>query len=754
MKIQTSSLRRAAGIALGALGLLLLGAAPLTAAPADSLRLIPRPASITWGAGHAQLPTTLTVSPLLPQVIQTQLSQQAGIKVKATTKAPLLSVRLDRRLAGREAYRLSVGPRGMQLLAKDSSALLQGGQTLLQLVGQYGRRLPQLSITDSARFAWRGIMLDVSRHFMSADFIIQLLDEMARYKMNRFHWHLVDGGGWRFPSEKYPLLTKKAAWRTIADWDSWWQHDRRFVDEGTPGAYGGAYTKDDIRRVVAHATRLGITVVPEIELPGHSNELPAAYPELTCKGKWTFDATDVCIGRESTFRFFEDILGEVLELFPSYYIHIGGDEAAMNHWGSCPDCRARMKQEGLKDEHELQSYMIRRIERYLNGKGRQLIGWDEILMGGLAPNAAVMSWRGEEGGITAAKAGHKVVMTPGNYVYLDFYQRESKGEPRAIGGFTPLEKTYSYNPTPAVLSPAEQQYILGVQGNLWTEYVQDEQHAAYMLFPRLLAIAEIGWTPQTERSYPDFLRRVAGQLPALKARGINSYPLKRIAVYSEIDTARREVALRLSSEQPSAEIRYTTDGTMPTASSRLYTGERITSRDSILLVARLFRDGQALDFPEVSYRTDYHLGIGRPIYYNEGCQWNPKYPAGGARALVDGLRGTPTYLDGLWQGFTMPLDVTVDLGETKALRHVFAKFMQEKMQWVYMPHHVELLLSDDGTNWRSLGQRVTTTDEGDFLPSFETFSFPIAERARYVRVKAANQRSAGHFIFLDELVIQ
>nr|WP_314594533.1 family 20 glycosylhydrolase [uncultured Porphyromonas sp.] len=753
MKIQTSSLRRAAGIALASLGLL-LGAAPLTAAPADSLRLIPRPASISWGKGHAQLPETLTVSPLLPQVIQTQLSQQAGLKVKATTKAPLLSVRLDRRLLGREAYRLSVGPRGMQLLAKDSSGLLQGGQTLLQLVGQYGRRLPQLSISDSARFAWRGIMLDVSRHFMSADFIIQLLDEMARYKMNRFHWHLVDGGGWRFPSDKYPLLTKKAAWRTLADWDSWWQHDRRFVDEGTPGAYGGAYTKDDIRRVVAHATRLGITVVPEIELPGHSNELPAAYPELTCKGKWTFDATDVCIGRESTFRFFEDILGEVLELFPSYYIHIGGDEAAMNHWGSCPDCRARMQQEGLKDEHELQSYMIRRIERYLNGKGRQLIGWDEILMGGLAPNAAVMSWRGEEGGITAAKAGHKVVMTPGNYVYLDFYQRESKGEPRAIGGFTPLEKTYSYNPTPAVLSPAQQQYILGVQGNLWTEYVEDEQHAAYMLFPRLLAIAEIGWTPQTERSYPDFLRRVAAQLPGLKARGINSYPLKRIAVYSEIDTARREVALRLSSEQPSAEIRYTTDGTMPTASSRLYTGERISSRDSILLVARLFRDGQALDFPEVSYRTDYHLGIGRPIYYNEGCQWNPKYPAGGARALVDGLRGTPTYLDGLWQGFTMPLDVTVDLGETKALRHIFAKFMQEKMQWVYMPHHVELLLSDDGTNWRSLGQRVTTTDDGDFLPSFETFSFPIAERARYVRVKAANQRSAGHFIFLDELVIQ
>lgn len=748
MKIQTSALRRALATSLAALGLCLSAAA---APSSDSLTLIPRPASLSWGQGQLRLPRTLSVSPLLPQAIGEQLTKQAGFQLKRS-KSPLLSVRLDSTLRGREAYRLTVGNRGISLVGKDSTALLQGGQTLLQLLGQYGRQLPQLSIADSARFEWRGVMLDVSRHFMSADFIIQLLDELARYKMNRFHWHLVDGGGWRFPSEKYPLLTKKAAWRTISDWDSWWQRDRRFVDEGTPGAYGGAYTKEDIRRVVAHATKLGITVIPEIELPGHSNELPVAYPWLSCKGEWTYHGTDVCIGKESTFRFFEDILGEVMELFPSTYIHIGGDEAEMNYWGSCPDCRYRMQQEGLRDEHGLQSYMIHRIERFLNSKGRQLIGWDEILMGGLAPNAAVMSWRGEEGGIKAAKAGHKVVMTPGNYVYLDFYQRESKGEPRAIGGFTPLEKTYSYNPSPAALSPEQQQYILGVQGNLWTEYVLDERHAGYMLFPRVLALAEIGWTPQSERSYPDFLRRVNSQLPSLHKRGINAYPLKRIAVYSEIDTVKREVALRLSSERTDAEIRYTTDGTMPTAQSKRYEGERIASSDSILLVARLFQGGKALDYPEVSYRTDYHLGIGKPISYN--CKWNPKYPAGGARALVDGLRGTPTYLDGLWQGFTEPLDVTVDLGETKALRHVFAKFMQEKMQWVYMPHDVELLLSEDGTNWRSLGKRVTTTDDGDFMPSFETFSFPIAERARYVRLKAANARSAGHFIFLDELVIQ
>lgn len=723
------------------------------AAPTDSLRLIPRPASVVRTEGSYTLPKTLVVRRNAPESLRRGLAQLTGRRVTVSPQGSRrLRTLIDPRIAGREGYRLEIGSGGITLSGRDQTGLQQGVQTLLQLVEQYGDRLPQLTITDSARFAYRGVMLDVSRYFMRSDMILRLLDEMARYKLNRFHWHLVDGGGWRFPSTKYPLLTKKAAYRMTNDWDSFWQKDRKFVDEGTPGAYGGYYTRAEIRQVVEHATRLGITVIPEIEMPGHSNELFAAYPELSCKGRWDFESSDMCIGKEQTFRFVEDILSEVMELFPSRYIHIGGDEAAMNHWGSCPDCRRRMEQEGLKDEHELQSYMIRRVEKYLNSKGRKLIGWDEILMGGLAPDATVMSWRGEEGGIAAAQAGHDVIMTPGSHVYLDFYQRESDGEPRANGGFTTLEKVYSYNPTPAVLKESEQKHILGAQANLWTEYVLDERHAEYMLFPRILALAELTWSPQSVRSYPDFLTRVNHHLPRLQQRGINAYPLRRIAVDMQVDSLKQQIILSLSAERPDAEIHYTIDGTEPTSASPRYEGRPIICTDSVLLVAKLFQEGKPLDLPSVHYRADYHKGIGKQITYNE-YRWNDKYPAGGERALLDGVRGTPTYLDGKWQGFTKPLDVTIDLGAVTELHHIFARFMQERIQWVYMPGEVEILLSEDGVNYRSVGKRTTQTSEEEYKPVFETFSFPMKERARYVRLRAANDRAAGHFIFTDEIVI-
>ena len=719
----------------------------------DSLQLIPRPVSVQRGTGVYCLPSPLRLGvdtpPLLTEGL-TRLSIKAAPSMRRSRGSIACSI--DPKLRGREAYRLSIGEHGVSLIGGSKEGLRQGTQTLLQLLEQYGAKLPYMTITDSARFAYRGVMLDVSRHFMPSEMILRLLDEMARYKLNRFHWHLVDGGGWRFPSEKYPLLTKKAAYRMEKDWDAFWQKDRKFVDEQTPGAYGGYYTKDEIRRVISHATKLGITVIPEIELPGHSNELFFAYPELSCKGKWTFDASDVCIGKESTFRFFEDILDEVIQLFPSKYIHIGGDEAAMNHWGSCTDCQRRMKEEGLKDNHELQSYMIKRIERYLLSKGRKLLGWDEILMGGLAPEATVMSWRGEEGGITAARAGHDVIMTPGSHVYLDFYQRESEGEPRANGGFTTLEKVYSYNPEPTALTPEEHKHILGAQANLWTEYVLDARHAEYMLFPRLLALSEVVWSPQATRSYSDFLARVNYHVPRLQERGINVYPLRRIAVDMQLDSTRREVSIHLSSERQPSEIRYTTDGTEPTATSQLYLGKPIVSADSILLVARLFDGAKPLDLPSVRYRTDYHKAIGKKVTYN-GHTWNEKYPAGGTQALTDGLRGTPTYLDGKWQGFTTPLDMTIDLGAVTELKHVFARFMQERMQWVYMPGDVEVLLSEDGETFRSVGKQVTRTSEEEYKPVFETFSFPMKERARYIRLKATNARSAGHFIFTDEIVV-
>lgn len=727
------------------------GLQSLSAAQIDSIQLIPRPASVTYQSGTLRLPTSLRLAPSTPDYVRHTLTS-GGYKVSSSReRSATLRVSIDSTLQGIEAYRLDITPRGIQLKGKNEEALRQGTQSLLQLLTQYGRTLPSLAVADSARLPYRGVMLDVSRHFMSADMIIRLLDEMARYKLNRFHWHLVDGGGWRFPSEKYPLLTKKAAFRTESDWDKWWQKDRRFVDEGTPGAYGGYYTKADIQRVVKHAADLGITIIPEIEMPGHSNEVFAAYPELTCAGKWTFDSSDVCIGNEKTFQFFEDILDEVMALFPSKYIHIGGDEAEMKHWKECPKCQARIKAEGLKDEHGLQSYMIHRIEKYLNSKGRRLIGWDEILMGGLAPDATVMSWRGEKGGIEAAQSGHDVILTPGSHLYLDFYQREADGEPRANGGYNTLEKVYSYNPMPKELTPEQAHHIIGVQANLWTEYVADEKHAEYMLFPRIVALSEIAWTPQAERSYPNFLKRMNYHLPRLQQRGINAYPLKRIEATTEVDTLAHQVAVRLSAERTDAEIRYTTDGTEPTAQSQLYAGKPIISSDSILLVARLYKDSKPLDLPELRYRADYHKGIGKKITYN-GKRWNDMYPANGDKTLLDGYRGTPTYGDGLWQGITGDMDVTIDLGREEELHHVLAKFMQERIQGVIMPVYVEVSVSTDGKNFTPVGKQSTKVAESDLVKQFETFSFPMHTRARYVRF-FAKRHEVGGFLFSDEIVI-
>lgn len=719
--------------------------------------LIPLPAQMTLTQGqYVALPrlTTLSSEGDVPGLdnLQYLLERELGLSIERTESQGLIHLAPDASIQDLEGYRLQVTPEsGIRLMASSGLGFIRGLFTLAQLTDSLGR-VHAAEIEDAPRFPYRGLMLDVSRHFMSTDMIIRLLDEMARYKLNRFHWHLVDGGGWRMESKAYPLLTQKAAWRTQRDWDKWWHgRDRRFVDEGTPGSYGGYYTQQDIGRVVEHAERLGITIVPEIELPGHSTEVSAAYPELFCIGRWDESVTDVCIGSEATFTFFERILEETMALFPnSPMIHIGGDEAAMNHWGSCARCRARMRTEGLQDLHELQSYMIKRMERFLSSHGRTLVGWDEILLGGLAPGAVVMSWRGEAGGIAAAKAGHRVIMTPNNYLYLDYYQAEAKHQPRAIGGYVPLEQVYRYNPEPEQLSPQERQYILGVQANLWTEYIESQAQAEYMYFPRALALAELAWTPQSRRSYADFVGRATIQTQRLRDRGINAYPLNGLATEVKTDTAARAVALTLRPEQTGVDIRYTTDGTEPTSSSTLYTAP-ISCRDSALVVAKLFRGTAPLDSTSLRYRIDYHKALGKQITYAR--PWNERYPAAADRTLVDGIRATPTYLDGQWQGFTEPMDVTIDLGVVMPLRHILMRFMQEREQWVYMPRSVEVLVSTDGRHYQSLGVLSPKTDEHNPRPVFETFDFYPDLEARYVRVQAEIGRSPGHFIFVDEIVV-
>lgn len=430
-------------------------------------------------------------------------------------------------VTGNEAYRIEIVKKGVRLSANTETGIFYGLQTLLQLLNNGDNKtLPALMINDSPRFPYRGLHLDVSRHFFDKEFVKKQLNAMAYFKMNRLHWHLTDGAGWRIEIKKYPRLTSFAAWRPFDKLNDWWVEGRTFCEQDDPRAVGGYYTQDDIREVVAYAAERHITIIPEIEMPGHSEEVLATYPELSCSGKPYVNA-DFCIGTEKTFEFLENVLFEVIDLFPSEYIHIGGDEASKSSWNTCPRCQKRMADEHLNSVEELQSYMIHRIEKFLNDHGRKIIGWDEIIEGGLSPTATVMSWRGEEGGIKAVKAGNQAIMTPGKYCYLDAFQDAPNTQPVAIGGYLTLEKVYSFEPVPDSLSTKEAKLILGVQGNVWTEHIPTPEHYEYMIYPRILALAEIGWSPSEVKKWDNFHTRALQAVNILREQGYNPFPLEK-----------------------------------------------------------------------------------------------------------------------------------------------------------------------------------------------------------------------------------
>lgn len=430
-------------------------------------------------------------------------------------------------VTGNEAYRIEIVKKGVRLSANTETGIFYGLQTLLQLLNNGDNKtLPALMINDSPRFPYRGLHLDVSRHFFDKEFVKKQLNAMAYFKMNRLHWHLTDGAGWRIEIKKYPRLTSFAAWRPFDKLNDWWVEGRTFCEQDDPRAVGGYYTQDDIREVVAYAAERHITIIPEIEMPGHSEEVLATYPELSCSGKPYVNA-DFCIGTEKTFEFLENVLLEVIDLFPSEYIHIGGDEASKSSWKTCPRCQKRMADEHLNSVDELQSYMIHRIEKFLNDHGRKIIGWDEIIEGGLSPTATVMSWRGEEGGIKAVKAGNQAIMTPGKYCYLDAFQDAPNTQPMAIGGYLTLEKVYSFEPVPDSLSTKEAELILGVQGNVWTEHIPTPEHYEYMIYPRILALAEIGWSPSEVKKWDNFHTRALQAVNILREQGYNPFPLEK-----------------------------------------------------------------------------------------------------------------------------------------------------------------------------------------------------------------------------------
>lgn len=646
-----------------------------------------------------------------------------------------------------EGYQLEIDEAGVRLTAKTETGLFYGKQTLLQLLTPNG--LPYVKINDQPRFPYRGLHLDVSRHFFDKEEVKKLMNVMSYYKLNTLHLHLTDAGGWRLQIDKYPKLTQEGAFRTQSDWREWWDNgkDRQYLKEGTEGAYGGYYTKDDIRDMLAYAAEKHITIIPEIEFPAHSDEVFVAYPELCCAGK-SHTSGDFCIGNPKTFEFMENVLTEVIELFPSEYIHIGGDEAGKNTWKTCPKCQALMKKEKLANVDELQSYMIRKAEEFLNSKGRRLIGWDEILEGGLAPEATVMSWRGEVAGFKSARMGHDVIMTPGSYMYFDFYQADPRHQPVAIGGYTPIRKVYNYNPIPQdSLTAEEAKHFLGVQANTWTEYIPTPEHLEYMMFPRALAVAEIGWTPQEKRDWQDFKPRVNAHIPVLQQMGLNPFPLSNELEFDMVvDTIQKEIRVTMDAEKYPAEIHYTTDGSTPTASSPIYQ-EPIVVKDSAKIVAGIFVNGQLQD--RVSeQRVDYHKGIGKSIRFNSRLY--PGYMAGGMNAIINGYRGGLTYLDQRWQGYTDNLDCVIDLGEVMDLHQVSSKWMQLTGPGVYQPEKVEVLTSEDGKNFTSQGVIPTTIPQDKSDLTFQEYTFQGNWKARYVQLKAQNPKG---FIFVDEIVI-
>ena len=675
-----------------------------------------------------------------------------------------------------EGYELNVDGEGIEVRASQFPGFLYALQSLEQLLpaAVYGTEpapdaaweVPCVKIADAPRFAYRGMHLDVARHFFSVDEVKRYIDVMAIHKLNTLHWHLTDDQGWRIEIKRYPELTAVGSIRKATvvrkEWGTY---------DGTP--YGGFYTQDEIRDVVKYAADRGVTVIPEIDLPGHMLAALTAYPELGCTGgpyevwgRWGVADDVLCPGREKTFEFLEGVLTEVMELFPSEYIHIGGDECPKVRWEKCPRCQAKIRQLGLKDdgehtaEHYLQSYVTDRIGKFLAQHGRRIIGWDEILEGRAPSDAVVMSWRGSEGGIAAAKLGHDVIMTPNSHFYFDYYQSlDTDAEPFGIGGYIPMEQVYSYDPAFPELTPEQQKHILGVQANLWTEYVLSDEHLEYMLLPRLAALSEVQWCLPETKDWNRFIGsfrmdEIYSQMGYEFAKHIFG-----VTASYAVDPEKGGVVMTLTT-QGGAPIRYTLDGSDPTASSPLYKAP-VTIGESCTFKAAALREG--MQTPVYARKFDFNKATGRRIALNAAPTL--KYTYGGASLLVDGYRGGPVYSNGAWIGFlNEPLDVTIDMQGAKPYSAVTVESLVEKGEWVFPPSSVGVYLSDDGSEFTEaalMSVPQETAGSPDGVKPFKVL-FPETS-ARYLRVVArtvdpipAWHGAAGQkaHMFVDEIIVE
>lgn len=744
------------GISLLLLSLLFISpGCKQTKEAANEYNIVPKPNQITPKEGRFDLSKKVTVitpvnSPEIQAIADSLIAQLAltsGITLKHASQAnasPTINFIMEEGMP-KEGYKLSVTPTAITITASQPNGFYYGVQSLYQLlpVDIYGKTknkhanwtIPSVEIEDAPRFVYRGLMLDICRHFEPVEYIYKFIDVLAMNKMNTFHWHLTDDQGWRIEIKKYPKLTEIGSKRTHTLVDYHYTNYPRIYEEKE---HSGYYTQEQIKAIVAYAASKYITVIPEIEMPGHALAALAAYPELSCDPTQKYEVSpgwgvfeEVFCPKEETFKFFEGVMDEVVELFPSSYIHIGGDECPKTAWKNSAYCQQLISQLGLKDdatpsavdgkkhtkEEKLQSYFVTRMEKYLNGKGRNIIGWDEILEGGLAPNATVMSWRGVEGGMNAAKLGHDAIMTPGAYAYLDMYQEEPEIAPTTIGGYNTLKKTYSYNPVPDDSDELVKEHIIGIQGNIWTEYMQNADRKDYQAFPRAMAIAETGWTLNKNKDWKNFCERMVTEFGRMEM--MNVKPCRNffdVNVNTHAD-ANQPLKVMLETFCPNVEIRYTTDGSEPAKTSTLYEAPFVLE-GNIDLRAAAFQNGEMLG--KVAHKPLYgNLISGKPFTVNLPMGWtgdifdeNDHLGADKTTyGLTNGKRGnnasyTPWTSFGTYKN--NELEFTVDLQKpAKVSKVIFGSLFNPAMRML-PAGGVSVEVSADGKQYKKVAEATLT----------------------------------------------
>ncbi len=723
--------------------------------------IIPQPLEQTINKGEFILNSSTGINydenfKISAEFLKVFIEEGSNIKLQSNN---MISFIKDESLAD-EGYTLEILPESIIIKAKTDQGAFYAVQSLRQLlppefedgtVEENEIAIPSVTIKDKPQFSYRGMHLDVGRHMFSVDFIKKYIDALAMLKMNTFHWHLTEDQGWRIEIKKYPKLQEIAAFRNETLIGHYSDQPHQFDGK----KYGGYYTQGEIKEVVAYAQKRFVTIIPEIELPGHSQAAIAAYPEFGCTGEQVEVATkwgvfeDIYCPKEETFAFLEDVLDEVLALFPSEYIHIGGDEAPKTRWSNCEHCQTLIKKEGLKGEHELQSYFISKIEKYLNSKGRQIIGWDEILEGGLAPNATVMSWRGINGAIEAAKQHHNVIMTPTSHCYFDYYQSENENEPIAIGGFLPLEKVYSFNPIPEELNEEEAKYVLGVQGNIWTEYMKTSEHVEYMAFPRILAMSEVVWSKTENKNYPDFVKRIENFHKRLDALNIN-YANHLFEIEGELISDESGLSYPLQTLTEGNTIRFTLDGSEPTVYSEAYT-KPITITESVSIKASVFNLEEKLG-NTFSQDINLHKAVGKTITINK--EPHKSYPGSGAKGLVNGISGSDSrYGDKEWLGFWGDdIKITIDLGEETEINSIETRFHNGNGQWIYTPTEIEFEFENETKHLKIPESKENLVD----------IALDVKIKTKIITLKIANygiipkgKQGAGNkaWTFIDEIIV-